>query len=89
LSPDAVTERTIEDGLSQPDMPPLDLVIRTGGEMRLSNFLLWQAAYAEIWVTPVPWPDFHESHLKEAMASFAGRERRFGAAGKLASPSCA
>jgi undecaprenyl diphosphate synthase len=53
-------------------------LIRTSGEIRLSNFLLWQSAYAEMWFTEVLWPDFTPAHLEEALASFAGRERRFG-----------
>ncbi|MBF0215604.1 MAG: isoprenyl transferase [Candidatus Omnitrophica bacterium] len=60
------------------DFPPLDLVIRTSGEMRLSNFLIWQAAYAEIYVTDVLWPDFNEHELDMALESFSSRERRFG-----------
>jgi undecaprenyl diphosphate synthase len=59
-------------------MPDPDLLIRTAGEMRISNFLLWQISYAEIWVTPVAWPDFQEHHLDEALAAFATRDRRFG-----------
>ena len=59
-------------------MPPLDLLIRTSGEVRLSNFLLWQAAYAEMWFTEVLWPDFTVEHLKAAIDEFAQRERRFG-----------
>ncbi len=73
-----LNEAMIDKCLYQPDMPPLDLIIRTGGEMRLSNFLLWQAAYAEIWVTPVCWPDFDETHLREAIDAFLHRKRRFG-----------
>ena len=76
---DAVDDVLVEERLYQPDMPPLDLIIRTGGEMRLSNFLLWQAAYAEIWVTPVLWPDFGENDLRAAVAAFRYRDRRFGA----------
>ena len=78
LAPDAIDEATLSSHLYQPDMPPLDLVIRTGGEMRLSNFLLWQAAYAEFWATTTCWPDFGREHLCEAVAVFQGRERRFG-----------
>ena len=59
-------------------LPPLDLLIRTSGEVRLSNFLLWQAAYAELWFTDVLWPDFKPEHLQEALDAFAGRERRYG-----------
>ena len=63
--------------------PDVDLVIRTGGEHRLSDFLLWESAYAELWFTPVAWPDFTDAHLSEALAAFNRRERRFG---RLASP---
>lgn len=73
-----VTVETIERALDTHGMPPLDLLIRTSGEERLSNFLLWQAAYAELWFTDVLWPDFTREHLKEALASFALRERRYG-----------
>ena len=59
-------------------MPDPDLLVRTAGEMRISNFLLWQISYSELWVTDVAWPDFMESHLDAALDAFAGRERRFG-----------
>ena len=78
LSAEEITEDMLGACLYQPDMPPLDLIIRTGGEMRLSNFLLWQAAYAELWVTPVAWPDFGEERLCEAVSDFLRRNRRFG-----------
>ena len=58
--------------------PPVDLMIRTGGEQRISNFILWQAAYAELWFTEKLWPEFDAKDLDEALAWFAGRERRFG-----------
>ena len=74
----AITPETIAAHLDTADLPPLDLLIRTSGEVRLSNFLLWQSAYAEMWFTDVLWPDFTPSHLEEALASFAGRERRYG-----------
>jgi undecaprenyl diphosphate synthase len=74
----AITPETIAANLDTADLPPLDLLVRTSGEVRLSNFLLWQAAYAEMWFTDVLWPDFTVAHLEEALASFAGRERRFG-----------
>ncbi len=74
----AVTIAAIEAELDTAGMPPLDLLIRTSGEVRLSNFLLWQAAYAELWFTDVLWPDFTPEHLAEAMADFASRERRYG-----------
>ena len=73
-----VTVETIAANLDTAELPPLDLLIRTSGEVRLSNFLLWQAAYAEMWFTEVLWPDFTPAHLEEALASFAGRERRYG-----------
>ena len=62
-------------------MPDPDLFIRTGGEQRISNFLLWQSAYAELYFTDVLWPDFHEVEMRAAMQEFAGRERRFGLTG--------
>lgn len=74
----AVTAETIAAHLDTAELPALDLLIRTSGEVRLSNFLLWQAAYAEMWFTDVLWPDFTPAHLQEALDSFAGRERRFG-----------
>ena len=73
-----ITAETIEAALDTADLPPLDLLIRTSGEVRLSNFLLWQAAYAELYFTNVLWPDFTLAHLEQALAEFAGRERRFG-----------
>lgn len=73
-----VTEQTIAEHLDTADLPPVDLLIRTSGELRLSNFLLWQAAYAELYFADVLWPDFSPAHLAEALDSFAGRERRFG-----------
>jgi undecaprenyl diphosphate synthase len=74
----AITAEAIDSELDTADMPPLDLLIRTSGELRLSNFLLWQAAYAELWFTDVLWPDFTPEHLAEALAEFARRERRYG-----------
>ena len=73
-----VTEEAIERHLYSAPLPPLDLLIRTSGEVRLSNFLLWQAAYAEMLFIDVLWPDFTPDHLKRALADFAERERRFG-----------
>jgi undecaprenyl diphosphate synthase len=73
-----ITIEAIEANLDTADMPPLDLVIRTSGEQRLSNFMLWQAAYAEFWFTETLWPDFSKEELARAMDEFAGRERRFG-----------
>ncbi len=74
----AITPEAIEAELDTACLPPLDLLIRTSGEIRLSNFLLWQAAYAEMWFTDVLWPDFKPAHLAEALAQFTSRERRFG-----------
>jgi undecaprenyl diphosphate synthase len=74
----AITADTIEANLDTADMPPLDLLIRTSGEQRLSNFMLWQAAYAEFWFTDTLWPDFNKAELARALDEFAGRERRFG-----------
>nr|WP_281385198.1 isoprenyl transferase [Novosphingopyxis iocasae] len=78
LSPENADADALAAGLDTADMPPLDLLIRTSGEQRLSNFLLWQCAYAELWFTETLWPDFTPAHLAEAMADFAARERRFG-----------
>jgi undecaprenyl diphosphate synthase len=73
-----ITTSSIASRLYYPDMPDPDLIIRTGGEMRISNFLLWQAAYAELWFTPVYWPDFDREHLYEAIRDYQKRDRRFG-----------
>lgn len=78
LSPEAIDERTIADALYTSGTPDPDLVIRTGGEERLSNFLLWQSAYAEIVTTPTLWPDFGAADLDAAIATYAQRIRRFG-----------
>jgi undecaprenyl diphosphate synthase len=78
VPPEAVTEQLIDQHLDTAGLPDLDLVIRTGGEMRLSNFLLWQAAYAEYYSTPVCWPDFGREELYQAFAEFGRRVRRFG-----------
>jgi undecaprenyl diphosphate synthase len=74
----AITAKAIEANLDTADMPPLDLLIRTSGEQRLSNFMLWQAAYAEFWFTDTLWPDFDKAELARALNEFAARERRFG-----------
>ncbi|MCA8911476.1 MAG: isoprenyl transferase [Planctomycetes bacterium] len=78
LKPEDIDEQAIAANLYQPNMPDPDLVIRTAGEMRLSNFLLWQVSYAELYVTDTLWPDFREEHLHAALEDFARRERRFG-----------
>ena len=71
-------EDAIAENLYTADLPELDLMIRTSGEMRISNFLLWQAAYAELHVTPVLWPDFRKEHLVAALEDYQKRDRRFG-----------
>lgn len=73
-----IDEKTISRHLYTAGLPDPDLVIRTSGEMRLSNFLLWQIAYSELYVTPVLWPEFRRPHLVEAVAQFQKRDRRFG-----------
>jgi undecaprenyl diphosphate synthase len=78
LSPDAITADSIGRNLYTPDLPDPDLVIRTSGEQRLSNFLLWQAAYAELVFLPVHWPDFGREALETALTEFRSRDRRFG-----------
>jgi undecaprenyl diphosphate synthase len=77
LQPDDIDEITIGDALYTGGMPEVDLLIRTAGEMRVSNFLLWQISYAELWVTQQCWPDFDERTLRQALHDFAQRERRF------------
>ncbi len=76
-----VTEEEIEKRLYTAGLPDIDLVIRTSGEMRLSNFFLWQCAYAEFYFTDVLWPDFHANELDEALEWYSGRKRRFGGVG--------
>ena len=78
LEPSAITEDTISGSLYTAGMPDPDLLIRTAGEMRVSNYLLWQISYAELWVTPVCWPDFTTEVFHSALHDYAGRERRFG-----------
>jgi len=73
-----MTPESISSRLYYPEMPDPDLLIRTGGEMRISNFLLWQAAYAELWFTPMFWPDFDRENLYEAIRDYQKRDRRFG-----------
>ena len=73
-----ITAKSIAKRLYLSDVPDPDLLIRTSGEMRTSNFLLWQAAYAELWFTPVLWPDFNREHLFEAVRDYQKRDRRFG-----------
>jgi undecaprenyl diphosphate synthase len=78
LRPDRITEDMIAERLYSADMPPPDLLIRTSGEQRISNFLLWEVAYSELWFTPVFWPDFDRELLYEAVRDFQKRSRRFG-----------
>jgi undecaprenyl diphosphate synthase len=78
LAPGAIDEATISASLDTGGMPDPDLIIRTGGDLRLSNFLLWQAAYAELIFMPVFWPDFDASHLGAAIEEFGTRDRRYG-----------
>ena len=78
LDPDAIDMAAIEGRLDTAGLPPLDLMIRTSGEQRLSNFLLWQAAYAELLFVDTLWPDFDRDALKTAIATFGRRERRYG-----------
>ncbi len=82
LAVDEIGEDTVAGYLTTASMPDPDLLIRTGGDMRVSNFLLWQIAYAEIYVTPVFWPDFTKDDFREAIAGFQKRERRFGLTGE-------
>ena len=76
-----IDEEALAGALYTAGQPEVDLLIRTSGEMRVSNFLLWQIAYAEIWVTPVLWPDFRRRHLLDGVLAFQARERRFGGVG--------
>jgi len=78
LRPESIDEKKIAERLYVPDMPPPDLLIRTSGEQRISNFLLWEVAYSELWFTPVFWPDFDREHLYEAIRDFQKRSRRYG-----------
>jgi len=78
ISPHSINESVIKEHLYTHDMPDVDLLIRTSGEQRISNFLLWQIAYAELYFTPVLWPDFTRKHLYEAIYNYQKRERRFG-----------
>ena len=81
LAVEAIDEAAVARHLYAPDVPDPDLMIRTSGELRLSNFLLWQLSYAELYVTDVLWPDFREEHLLQAVEEYGRRERRFGNVG--------
>ncbi|AKQ47777.1 UDP pyrophosphate synthase [Rufibacter radiotolerans] len=78
LEPSAIDENTIRQNLNTANMPDPELLIRTSGEQRISNFLLWQLAYTELYITDLLWPDFRKEHLYEAILAFQQRERRFG-----------
>jgi undecaprenyl diphosphate synthase len=78
LRPEDVDEQRVSQHLYTAGLPDPDLLIRTSGEMRISNFMLWQLAYTELWVTDTLWPDFRRRHLFQAVADYQGRERRFG-----------
>lgn len=78
IAPEALTEETISSYMYTSGLPDPDLIVRTGGEWRLSNFLIWQAAYAEYYTTPTFWPDFDEGELDRALIEYSRRERRFG-----------
>ena len=78
ISLDDISEQTIEENLYTKDIPPVDFLIRTSGEIRVSNFLLWQIAYAEMYFTKILWPDFHAKELYEAIYEYQQRHRRYG-----------
>ncbi|MBO7629757.1 MAG: di-trans,poly-cis-decaprenylcistransferase [Bacteroidales bacterium] len=82
LNPEDIDENTIQQHLYHPEIPDVDLMIRTGGDIRISNFLLWEVAYAELFFTPMLWPDFRKDHLREILEQFSTRERRFGKTGE-------
>jgi len=78
VSPEEIHELSLRKYLYEPEMPDPDLIIRTGGQMRLSNFFLWQAAYSELYFTEALWPDFNRTEIDKALAAYASRERHFG-----------
>ncbi|CPU67725.1 long chain Z-isoprenyl diphosphate synthase [Mycobacteroides abscessus] len=80
LDPRKVTERTVQQHLDEPDLPDVDLFLRSSGEQRTSNFMLWQAAYAELVFLPEPWPDVDRRSLWRAVEEYARRDRRYGGA---------
>jgi len=86
VSPEAINERTFENYLKTSGIPDPELLIRTSGELRISNFLLWQIAYTELYITPTLWPDFRREHLYEAIWSYQQRERRFGKTSEQLNP---
>ncbi|WP_392399261.1 polyprenyl diphosphate synthase [Actinotignum urinale] len=80
LQPSKITEKTVAEHLYSPAMRPVDLLIRTGGELRTSNFLMWESAYAELYFSPLPWPEFERGALWTACVDYESRDRRFGGA---------
>src|SRR5690606_24080803 len=86
LDPESITEESIGKHLQTAGIPDPELLIRTSGEMRISNFLLWQIAYTELYITPTLWPDFRKEHLYEAIWSYQQRERRFGKTSEQLNP---
>jgi undecaprenyl diphosphate synthase len=78
LSPDQIDQETVSSYLATARIPDPELLIRTSGEMRISNFLLWQTAYSEFYFTEVLWPDFRKEHMQQALTTYQRRERRFG-----------
>ncbi len=86
LKSDSINDRVIENYLQTSGIPDPELLIRTSGEMRISNFLLWQIAYTELYITPTLWPDFRKEHLYEAIWSYQQRERRFGKTSEQMNP---
>lgn len=77
-APEAIDEAALDQAMYEPGVEPPDLLIRTGGDQRISNFLLWHIAYTELWFTPLAWPDFKRPQLHEALEAYAARQRRFG-----------
>lgn len=86
IDPEEIDEQMIGNELTTAGIPDPELLIRTSGEQRISNFLLWQIAYAELWFTPVLWPDFKKEHLYSAILDYQNRERRFGLISEQVTP---
>jgi undecaprenyl diphosphate synthase len=82
MAPGDINDRTVAAALDTADLPDPDLLIRTSGEMRISNFLLWQLAYTELYFSEVLWPDFDERELRRALKEYSRRQRRFGLTGE-------
>ena len=78
IEPEQITEQMLSDNMYLPDVPDPELIIRPSGEYRISNFLLWECAYSEFWISDTLWPDFGYEELTQAFRDFAGRDRRFG-----------